>query len=400
MNHNKKSVLIYLSHSSATGGAPKVMESVINALESEFDFEIITTNEYDETEFQSNHRFEVNCPITSFNYHRSKKYPEFLNYFWKVPICFVRYLHYLRKNKPDISLSFIELENIVNLLCRPFSRDTKTIVSFRSSPVSTTFPFHFQLFYKALGCLSKHFADLIIVNSSDVKKILVNQFGISDNKISVIYNPKDIASIQEHASEEVTECVFDTTEPILINVGRLSDQKGQWHLLRVFSQIIKSTPARLVICGDGPLDAYLKSLAKELDIEESVLFLGWCENPHKYVSKSTVFVLSSLYEGLPNALIEALICGCPSVSSDCKTGPAELLGNGKYGLLSKDLDGVKYDANVPLSESERDLYEKIMLLLNDTELQEKFRVLSKEQALLFEKDGRMKEYADAFNSVL
>ena len=400
MNQNNKSVLVYLSHSSATGGASKVIESVINSLAGEFNFEIITTNEYDEKEFQSNHRFDVLCPINSFNYRRSKSYPEFFNYFWKVPVCFVRYLHLLRKNKPDISLSFVELENIVNLLCRPFNSSTKAIISFRTSPVSATFPVYFQLFYKVLVYLSKYLADLIIVNSEDVKRILVNQFGIVESKISVIYNPKDITSIHKCASEELTESFFNTTEPILINVGRLSDQKGQWHLLRVFSQIIKTTPARLVICGDGPLDSYLKSLTKELCIEDSVLFTGWCENPHKYVSKSTVFVLSSLYEGLPNALIEALICGCPSVSSDCKTGPAELLENGKYGLLSQDLDGIKYDANAPLSESERDLYEKILLLLNDTELQEKFRVRSKERALLFEKDGRMKEYADAFNSVL
>lgn len=400
MNRNKKKIVVYLNSPSMCGGAQQIMVDVINTLMDEFDFEIVTTNDHDDSDFNSKYSCDVSCPLTSFKLKRSSKYPEALNYLWKVPLCTIKYALYLRKRKPDISLSLIEMENIVNIFCAILGINEKTVISLRVNPASPSYPIYLRIFYNVLMYLSRYFADLIIINSSDVKRLLVNKYNIDETKIALIYNPKDIVSIQTRASESVSETFFSTSDPIIITVGRLSNQKGHWHLIRVFAQIVKITSAKLVICGDGPLRDYLTNLAIDLGVEKSVLFLGWCENPYKYINKSTVFVLSSLYEGLPNSLIEAIICGCPSISSDCKTGPSEVLEAGKYGLLTQNLDGIKYKASDPLSESEIDLYNNILRLLNDKKLQENLKTLSYERAMYYDKKIRIQEYAHEFNKIL
>ena len=122
--------------------------------------------------------------------------------------------------------------------------------------------------------------------------------------------------------------------PVVINVARLEEQKGQEYLIRSFVRIKKEIPlTKLVILGEGHLEHKLRDLAKGLGLEQDVVFLGWQKNPFKFLAYSKVFVLSSLWEGFPNTLLEAMALGLPVISTDCPSGPNEIIKHGENGFL-------------------------------------------------------------------
>lgn len=149
-----------------------------------------------------------------------------------------------------------------------------------------------------------------------------------------VYNIVDDIRSRERMHEPVEHVWFsDKSIPVLVAAGRLAHWKGHANLIEAMSILLSSRPARLLILGDGPLRAELQDLIKALGLLDSVELVGYVENPLKYFARADVFVLSSLVEGLPNVLVEAMMCGCTPVSTDCPTGPREVLQNGKYGYL-------------------------------------------------------------------
>jgi len=171
--------------------------------------------------------------------------------------------------------------------------------------------------------------DKLVAVSESVKK----SFG-KDDKIAVIYNPVVPPDMLDKSNEPVDQDFFTAKKvPVIISVGRLSQEKDFTTLLRAFVIVKKEIDSQLVILGEGEERENLQRLARDLHIEDSVWMPGFAENPYKYVSKSSVFVLPSKFEGLPLALIEALAVGCPVVSTDCPSGSKEILENGKYGKL-------------------------------------------------------------------
>jgi len=171
--------------------------------------------------------------------------------------------------------------------------------------------------------------DKLVAVSESVKK----SFGNYD-KIAVICNPVVTQDLFVKSNEPVDQDFFTAKKvPVIISVGRLSQQKDFTTLLRAFVIVKKEIDSQLVILGEGEERENLQRLARDLHIEDSVWMPGFAENPYKYVSKSSVFVLPSKFEGLPLALIEALAVGCPVVSTDCPGGSKEILENGKYGKL-------------------------------------------------------------------
>ena len=157
--------------------------------------------------------------------------------------------------------------------------------------------------------------------------------------IEVIFNPIINERIIQRANEPNNHPWFNPkTVPVIIAIGRLSEQKNFSLLLQSFAKVLESTKARLIIFGEGPLRSDLENLVKELNLQDAVLLPGVVANPYNYLNNADLFVLSSNYEGLPNALVEALACGCPVVSTDCQSGPREILDDGKYGILVEPSD--------------------------------------------------------------
>jgi glycosyltransferase involved in cell wall biosynthesis len=121
---------------------------------------------------------------------------------------------------------------------------------------------------------------------------------------------------------------------MIVAAGRLAPWKGFSDLIYAMKELNKTTEARLTILGGGPLNKELELLIKELNLENIVKLTGYVDNTLKYFKRANVFVLSSYVEGLPNVLVEAMMCGCTPVSTDCPTGPREVLEDGAYGYLT------------------------------------------------------------------
>ncbi len=149
-----------------------------------------------------------------------------------------------------------------------------------------------------------------------------------------VYNIIATQDSLKSASEPVDHpWLSKKSKPVFIAAGMLEPWKGFDTLVQAFAAVLKVTPSRLIILGDGSQKARLLDLAKELGISEYVDFPGYTYNPYSYFSKADIFVLSSRVEGMPNVLIEAMLCGCTPVSTNCPTGPSEVLKNEKYGYL-------------------------------------------------------------------
>jgi glycosyltransferase involved in cell wall biosynthesis len=265
---------------------------------------------------------------------------------------------YKKDNKIEISISQLEGADYVNLLTKG---PEITILCIQGSK-------WFDGEIKGLaGLIRKRFllpylykkADKIVAVSKDIESELINYLKIPPSKITVIENACDIEMVIEKLKEPLPEHidqVFKNNHTI-VTTGRLANQKNQAALLDIFNIVKHDLPqVKLIIAGDGPLREKLFAKCKSLDlrywylpdreeapIQWDVLFLGFQENPFKFIKNGSLFVLSSGWEGFPLAVIEALACELPVLSSDCPTGPKEILSDntslsqyphfGKYGVL-------------------------------------------------------------------
>jgi len=178
------------------------------------------------------------------------------------------------------------------------------------------------------------FADKVVAVSRGVAMDLIDELGIPASSVEVVYNPVVRPEMKDLAAEPVDhEWLNNKTCPVLIAASKLKPQKDLPMLLRAFQKVRAQRPVRLLILGEGPDLHSLEELAAELGIAADVQFAGFVQNPFAYYRRADLFVMSSAWEGLPTALIEALACGCPVVSTDCPSGPAEILDKGRYGRL-------------------------------------------------------------------
>lgn len=241
-------------------------------------------------------------------------------------------------------------------------------------------------------------ADRVVVVSREAAHDLSANFGVRPAKLSVIYNPCDADAIGVLAREPI-EAGFDAwfDGPTIVTAGRLVTQKGQWHLIRALSRIRQTVPdVRLAILGAGDHLDYLQRLASESGQADRIRFLGYQENPFRFIGRSTLFVLPSLWEGFPACLQEAMACGVPIVSADCPSGPRELLAPraplgvactavtfAPYGVLVPPLDGRYKSADEPLARAEIELADATVRLLCDRALRERYRTRGLERVREF-----------------
>ncbi|MGG4025966.1 glycosyltransferase, partial [Geobacillus stearothermophilus] len=187
-------------------------------------------------------------------------------------------------------------------------------------------PFFMKLFYPM--------ADHVIAVSNGVADDLSKTLNFSRSKIKVIYNPVVTDDLFEKADEEVDHRWFqDKQYPVILAVGRLTEQKDYPTLIKAFYHVRQQRKAKLVILGDGEKREELLNLVKDMGLEQDVDIIGFVQNPYAYMKRCSVFVLSSKWEGLPTVLVEALACGANVISTDCPSGPREILDNGNYGKL-------------------------------------------------------------------
>lgn len=150
--------------------------------------------------------------------------------------------------------------------------------------------------------------------------------GVEEERLSVIYNPAVTPAALRRAEEAPDHPWFgDGGPPVVLGAGRLAPQKDFPTLIEAFRRVRAAQPCRLVILGEGPARGALESRVRALGLEGQASLPGWAANPYAFMARAALFVLSSRREGFPGALVEALACGCPAVSTDCPAGPAEIL---------------------------------------------------------------------------
>jgi glycosyltransferase involved in cell wall biosynthesis len=184
-------------------------------------------------------------------------------------------------------------------------------------------------------------ADAIVTVSHGVADDLALHAGIPRERITTIYNPVVTPDLLDKAQAPLDHPWFTPgAPPVVLGVGRLHAQKDFPTLLKAFARVRAKQEARLMILGEGKnarkntvQRTALTALAAQLGVAADVALPGFVDNPFAYMARAAVFALSSAWEGLPGVLIQAMACGCPVVSTDCPSGPAEILENGEYGSL-------------------------------------------------------------------
>ena len=170
--------------------------------------------------------------------------------------------------------------------------------------------------------------------SNGVGSSLTEETGVPRAGITTIYNPVVTPELYARMNEPADHpWLTDNAVPVILAAGRLSRQKDYSTLIRAFARLSARRPCRLVILGEGRLRKALKRLVERHELTDKVSLPGWVPNPYAFMSRASLFVLSSIHEGLSMVLAEALACGCPCVSTDCPAGPAEILQDGAVGPL-------------------------------------------------------------------
>lgn len=248
-----------------------------------------------------------------------------------------RLVRYLRRERPEALVSGLNHTNVIAIASCIMARVPVRMIAVEHNTFSADManprycrarllPLLIRLLYPQ--------ADAIVAVSGGVADDLVRVFPALKDKVTVIYNPVIGAELFEQAEAPVEHSWFAVgSPPVILSVGRLTEQKNYSTLLRAFAQVRGVMDCRLVILGEGEERGMLERLAAELGIAGDIWMPGFVENPYRFMKRAAVYVLSSRWEGLPTVLIEAMACGPPLVSTDCPSGPREILRDGSCGKL-------------------------------------------------------------------
>lgn len=253
---------------------------------------------------------------------------------------------YFRLSKPDVVMSTLTRCNVCALLAQR--------IAFRSLPVlvkeATTPSLAYQnnksmrtWILKKAASWTYPMAGSIIAVSKAAAEDMTRFFQLPPEKITILYNPVVTSDMLDKAELPSGHRWLDRADrPVVLSVGRLVSEKDHATLLKAFAIAKRDIPCRLIILGEGPERQNLVELAKSLEISSDFDLPGFVDNPFAWMSKASLFVSASRREGLPNSIIEAMACGLPVVSTDCPSGPREILNGGRLGSLVKvgDVDSL------------------------------------------------------------
>ncbi|MDD5634183.1 MAG: glycosyltransferase [Candidatus Omnitrophica bacterium] len=293
----------------------------------------------------------------------------------------------MKSENPDAVFSLTDYPNIVMVLASMLvKKKFKTIISERNNHRGYLNAMRFKFIRKALVAFTYKRADSIVVISEGIKKALVEDFSLEPAKIKVIYNPFDIEKIKDLSRQNVRHPFFDKDVPkrsVIIAAGRLTGQKNHEILIKAFKIVREDFPAYLVILGEGELKGHLEDTVKRLGIKEYVDFAGFKKNPYPWMKEADIFVMSSDWEGFGNVLVEAMVCGTAVISTDCQSGPNEIIENGVNGIL------------VPVNDRDA-LAKAILRLLEDRKAREGIKHRAFETAQKYDVTKIVPEYEEVF----
>lgn len=343
----------------AGGGAERVMLAVASALTDRFSVTLVALNGTGELRGS----IPTDLPFRDLHAARARD---------SIPAL----LRFIARDRPDVIISTMHATTAV-FLARLFLRRKPKHIGRLTEPYARTAaslaPINRLLFRLALRSCSR-----IISISEGLIPGASHALGIPVDRFYRIYNPTDLALVREGA---ISPLAMQIAHPALVAAGRLVEQKGYVHMLDALKRMhTAGYAAKLYILGTGPLEPLLRKHAAGIGLTNFVHFVGFDANPWRYMASADVFVLSSLWEGFGNVLVEALEVGVPIVATDCESGPREVLADGKYGRLVPPGDPIA-------------LADALIALLRNPEEMARYRVSGQSRAREFALEAIAEQYA-------
>jgi glycosyltransferase involved in cell wall biosynthesis len=261
--------------------------------------------------------------------------------------------------------------------------------------------------------------DFLAAVNSRIREELVQEYGVPESKVRTIYNSFDLNAIRTHSGQMPDSALAELmTGKVIITHCRLAREKNLFALLELFAIVRESTDVRLVILGDGDLRNDLVKKSCDLNLATfdvwgtgtvagtpAVCFLGYQANPYPFLSRASLYLMTSLWEGFPLALCEAMACGLPVISSDCYNGPREILFpehekpipttvilQGQYGIL---LPMITTDNHLQLRECSRE----VLKLLSDEALRGRYSRLSLQRVSEFDSQNIFRQISELIKHI-
>ena len=363
--------LSFIIYSLASGGAERVVSILINELHKEYDVSVVLMNDVI--------FYTIPKEIKIIYLENSSPTESGIRKLFKLPFLGYKYKKILVENSIDISLSFMNRPNYINAFAKLFGSKIKTIISERIAPSQEyktdnlkdkISRYLIKFLYPKVG--------IVVPNSKYMEYELNNIFKIT--KTQVIYNPVDI---NEYKVNKQDKFVF-------IHIGRFEIQKNHKLLIEAFKSL--NTDAELWLIGDGYLRDELEKIASK-----NVKFLGRQKNIFEFLSQADCFVFGSNYEGFPNVLLEALACGLPVVSTDCKSGPREILAPDTdfKNQLKCNIELARYGVLTPIRDVVS-MTKAMNLMVKDEILRKSYR----KKATIRANDFNVKEIINIWKKVI
>lgn len=373
--------LLMIGSTLSKGGIQGVISNLTLELQRKYEIDILLNNQD-----------EILYPYGGHVISLDIKQPKNMGSLWYQLKIFLKrciVLYKLKKTKEYFAcISMMDSANVANIITK--RKGCKTIGAVYTNISARDLGFNYKYVVGPLARLLYNKADKLAITSKGVMWDLETNYKIKREKMQVIYDGIDLEGIRKSAKEPLNEQEKELLgECTITALGRLDYPKGYRHLIRVMKRVRETYPkVRLLIMGAGNLYDELMELIRECGLEDTVILCGYTANPYKFIANSSLYVMSSVVEGFPTVLMEAITCGTPVVSTDMRSGAREILAPdsdfrkqniagieyAEYGVLVPVCDGEKYSGNDPLTREEEILAQAISELLGDNERQERYRL--------------------------
>lgn len=399
--------IAFVMNALQTGGAERVLGDITMGLPEDWEIDIILA---DASGIKYNYRGNIIDLGIAYNGNRNG-----LIFFWKVFIKRLIVLYRLKKKKHYmVCIGFMDSANIANVLTG--RKYCKTILSIHSNLTEAAYLPEYKYIVNPLVRLLYNKADRIVAVSKGIEADMLQHHGVKQTKLHTIYNGCRLSEIQANMQDKLTvqEQQWVEGDYVIVTMGRLDTPKAQWHLIRAFKQVVDLIPrTKLLILGEGQHNKYLKKLIRELKLDNKIVLCGFSENPFKILVHCNLFVFSSTYEGFGNAIIEAMSCGLPIVSTDFRSGAREILAPNtsvdyqirdtieyaEYGVLVPVCDGRMYQAEDKLTIEEKLLSEAIIRMHEDKRLRDDYANKAVERAKDFNASKMIEDWKKLIEEV-
>ena len=315
-----KKKIVFITLSLEGGGAEKILSRLVINLHNEFDIVLVTF-------YRKGRYLNELLSLPGLEYHSINA--EHGNTFSFA----IRLRRIIKKTSPDKILSFLYYPNIVTYLSQ-IGLSTPLIFSERSNHrLYLTHSFKHKIWNWLLHKAYRKATSIIAV-SKESKAAIASDFGVPDEKINTIFNGLYFPLLDKLKNEQVTEFKIDKDLKYILAVGSLNRAKNYPLLIESFSVLYsRHEGTRLIILGKGEMMNEINELITRLKLHDAIYMAGYCENPYKFMKFASCYVLSSSWEGFPNSLLEAMYINGHAVSTNCPTGPSEIISNNEDGLL-------------------------------------------------------------------